>query len=267
MNQQQTEDFTPEEKIKNEIELLKLKLEIENGAFTYTISDKPIPPEIELAWYHNIIHYEQMCKEAGYTTVYEMIGSPAFKKHTGLNEKETSTALQNLIDLMLEKGIEFAFINGCYPASVLYRFVTEELFQQQVCRYTGQGHHVFCYEDFYPNHEFDLFDSTQDLLEELFGEAEWKPELLNHTHQKTIRLNGEKMELCAYSKKILAFKSVYPSFLFSKKETETIHFDLETKKAEVKGFIETNTSMIPFTFYFEYDYYWRITGIEMALLH
>lgn len=266
MNQQQTEDFTPEEKIKNEIEVLKLKLEIECGAFTYTISDKPIPPEIELAWYHNIIHYEQMCKEAGYTSVYEMIGSPPFQNYTFLSEKELCDELQKLIDLMLDKGIEFAFINGCYPAEKLYRFVTEELFHEQVCRYTGQGHHIFCYEEFYPNHEFDLFDSTQDLLEELFGEGEWKPELLNHTHQKMITLNDEKIDLSIYSQKIIEFKITYPSFLFKKKETDEIYFDMQSKKACVRGIVETNNARLPFTFHYEYDFNWRITGLEMSLI-
>jgi hypothetical protein len=251
---QNAEDFSPEEKIKNEIELMKLKLEVEYGAITHTSETHAIPPEIELEWYNHINNYEKLCKEAGYTTVYDLIGSPSYQDYSDLLPEERNAKLQHLLDFMREKGIVLDFLDSCYSSEVLYRFITEELFLEQVCRYNGpsgeEGFRVFCYEEFHPNHDYDLFVATENLLNEVFGEKKWQTEFLKYTHESLIELNHKKLNVEDYSKRIIDFKEQYPSFLFTEKKIETIQFDLEAKKANAKGTIQMNKEWIPFTVLF-----------------
>ena len=48
-------EFTPEEELKADNELLKIKLELEHGM---QHSDSNLPPEIENQWLNNIYNYE-----------------------------------------------------------------------------------------------------------------------------------------------------------------------------------------------------------------
>ncbi len=266
---QNTEEFSPEEVLKNEIELMKLKLEVEHGAIIGSETNT-IPPEIELEWYKHIMHYEKMCKEHGFSTVYEMIGSPSYRHHAELSTEETSKALVQLMELMHEKGVLLSFLVEGYAPEVIYQFITEELFQKEVCRYRGpsaNGHVVFCYEDFHPNHTYDLEEATRNLWNDVFDEELWQLEFLKYTYEKTMVLNHKEMTLEEYYKKILAFKSQYPHFLFSgEKKIDMIHFNLNTKKASVKGSLEMNAVKIPFTVFFEYNFIWTIAGLEMDLI-
>lgn len=269
MNQNQ-EHFTHEEKIKNEIELMKLKLEVEQNAIIHTSEKGTLPPEVELAWYNHITNYEQLCKQAGYTTVYDFIGNPVYKSISELLPEEIEPTLQQLCTLMYEKGVELTYLEDSYPPKTIYRFITEELFLEQICRYKGpEGNAIamFCYEEFYPNHTYDLTTATEDWMESIFGEGEWHPKWINYSHAKHVTLNLQYLSDKEYSDKVFLFKENFPSFLFIKKEISFIEFDLDIQKGTAKGMVQTNAESIPFILHFQYEYcLWLITHVEMKLL-
>src|ERR1700743_3679126 len=105
MNQEQ-EDFTAEEKLRNETEILKLKLEIESGAIIHIPEGSVLPAQMENDWFNHIYNYERLCKEAGYTSVYDFIGQPDFKAVTEIPSEELDEALAKLLKYMYEKGID-----------------------------------------------------------------------------------------------------------------------------------------------------------------
>ncbi|HVD99021.1 MAG TPA: hypothetical protein VNB90_12515 [Cytophagaceae bacterium] len=266
---QQTETFTPEEAIKNEIELLKLKLEVEHGAVIQAPAEGLMPPEMELAWYNHIVNYEQMCKEAGYTTVRELIGNPAYPPCETLKPEEVANKLNALLDHMYKHGVCFEFMQHEYTPETIYRFVTEELFKEEVCRYRGpggEGHAVFTYEDFHPNHSYELQSSTEEIMEYLVGENNGDSRWMEFTHEEWILLNQQRFTLHDYAEKIREFKSQYPPFLFGERKIEQIQFDLETKEGKVGGKVQMKEYSIPFTFYFRYDFLWWIHGMDFGLI-
>lgn len=266
---QNSETSSHEEKIRQEIETLKQKLVTQSGALIGHSPHLTLPPEVELAWYNHIYNYEQLCKEAGYTTVYEFVGKPGWKNVSEIPPEALQAELDALLDLLYDRGVELSYFEDCYPPEKIYRFVTEELFAQQICRYRGpEGDAIsmFSYEEFYPNHEFDLTNATQDWLESIFGEREWHPEWIHFSHEKNIVLNHQYHSEQEYSDKVLLFKEKYPAFLFTGKKIDLIEFDMDIDKAMVKGTVETKQETLPFTLYFQFDILWMITHVEMELI-
>jgi hypothetical protein len=268
MNQEQ-ENFTPEEQLRNETEILKLKLEVENGAIIHMPEDSTLPAEVENEWFNHVYNYERLCREAGYTTVYDFIGKPEFKDLAEIPTEEVSETLEQLLKYMYVRGVELNFEYECYPAATLYKFVTDELFNQKVCRYRGpgeRGHSVFCYEEFYPNHERDIFQNTMDFLYQLFADKDWNPAFLKFTHEELITLNGTELSSEKYSDCILRFKEAYPTFLFTEPKIDKVNFDLETGKGIANGTIEMPSKIIPYVIHFTFSYIWSISGLELELV-
>ncbi len=267
---EQIEEFTAEEKLRNDTEILKLKLEIEKGAIIGFPEGAPrLPADIENAWYNHIYNYERLCKEAGYTTVYDFIGSPGYRKISEIPLEEINNALDKLLEYMQNKGIKFAYEEDCYPASTLYSFVTEELFDHEICRYQGPegGCTVFCYEEFYPNHERDIFRYSMEFIFQLFDNRTWNPKFVEYTHEKEVLLNGEICSLEEYSNRIFSFKEKFPAFLFSEPKIGQIIFDIESSKGKAEGTIEMLSDPIPFVIHFYYSYgMWAISGFELELI-
>lgn len=266
---QQSENFSHEEKIKQEIEVLKQKLVKESGAVIGNSPHNPLPPEVELAWYNHIYNYEQLCKEAGYTTVYEFTGKPEYKKISEIAPADMQSALDSLLELLYDRGVELSYFEDCYPAEKIYRFIIEELFAEQICLYRGPGGNaisMFCYEEFHPNHEYDLTSATEDWMDSIFGDRKWHPEWIHFSHEKNIVLNHRYHTEQDYSNKVLLFKEKYPTFLFTDKKIESLEFDMDINKAMVKGYVQTNQATLPFTLYFQFEYLWLITHVEMELI-
>ena len=269
MNNEQ-EDFTPEEQLRNETEILKLKLEVENNAIIYTPEGSVLPAELEHKWFKHIYDYERLCKEAGYTTVYDFIGKPDYINVAEIPADELRETLEQLLKYMSEKGVELDFEYGCYAPSTLYTFIIDELFQQEVCRYRGEndeGRYMFSYEEFHPNHQRDIFHYTMDFLHQLFGDKNWEPTFLKFTHEDSVTLNGKTLSLEKYSERIFNFKELYPSFLFSEPKIDDINFDLETKKTTATGTIEMPSKIVPYVIHFVFSYdLWTIAGLELELI-
>lgn len=69
-------DFTPEEQLRADNEIMALSLELSHGAITHISDDAP--PEMVNAWLQNVAAYEAQHQEVPPITVYERIGRPAF---------------------------------------------------------------------------------------------------------------------------------------------------------------------------------------------
>jgi hypothetical protein len=104
-------------------------------------------------------------------TIYECIGKPAYKKADELKPEEVEQALTCIMELMHSKNILLDVL-GQYELSVIYKFITEELFQQQVREVNVPGYmHSFIYEEFHPNHHVDIARTSQDFLNHWFEKA------------------------------------------------------------------------------------------------
>jgi hypothetical protein len=260
---------TPEENLKNETELLKQKLEVENHAVIHLSDELKLPPHMEYEWFKRIYNYEKHCKESGYTTVYNFIGSPDFKKLSEIPPEKEEEHLNDLLEKLYTSGIDLCYDENGYPAKTLYKFITEELFQEKVCLYPGPGdggHYLFCYEDFHPNHKQDILREAEEHTEEILGNSCYS-QFLHSIPNHWIILNGEQLSPKEYSYRIDRFKENYPRFLFSEIEIREVEFDLETGKAKAKGAVTIPKKSLPFVIHFVFSHsFWILSEVELELL-
>jgi len=170
----------PEENLRMENELMKLKLQAEMGAQSFSASD--IDPEIENEFLKNVMAFEQNWASAKPAKVYDLLGKPGFKRSEDLTDEEMETALDQLCDLMSEKNIEVYFDDEV-DSRTRYNFITEELFEHESTFMPMPGMTTcFDYEEFHPNHKKDIERRAEEFIAQWFkrtlDEKSW--ELASH---------------------------------------------------------------------------------------
>jgi len=167
----------PEENLRMENELLKLKMQAELGSRSYTAPD--IDPEIENEFLKNVLAFEQNYAKSKQVKVYDLLGRPDYKKAEDLPDLLLEEALDDLIDLLSEKNIAVDFDEEIAPRT-RYIFITEELFEEEMDDFTMPG--MIChfdYEEFHPNHKKDIERRALDFITGWFNKSldEKSPEL------------------------------------------------------------------------------------------
>ncbi len=118
--------------------------------------NESLNPEKESQFIDYGSDFEEALQNSNQITVYDYIGRPACKKSNAIPDIEIGMELENLMELMNQNQI-ILDVNSVIDDRVLYEFITEELFLTEAddMRQEGMTRH-FIYEDFYPNHKFDI---------------------------------------------------------------------------------------------------------------
>ncbi|MBX9783101.1 MAG: hypothetical protein K2X48_07395 [Chitinophagaceae bacterium] len=163
-------DDEPLENLNTENEILKLKMQAEYGAVFGKMSDE-LTPEMEHEFLKNVLRFEEEWKNKKMTTVYELIEKPSFKPAAELNEEELKAEVKRLKEIMESHKVVLT-VRGRYKAEVIYKFITEELFNKETedMRAAGMTQH-FTYEEFHPNHKLDIHGQTMDFLKNWFEQS------------------------------------------------------------------------------------------------
>ncbi len=99
-------------------------------------------------------------KEIKIVSVFEKIGSPKCPDVNNIKPDEAKEEYDKLIAMLDEHNIIVHFKND-YSAKEKYRFVTEEVFKQDIEDFKKSKVHInFIYEDFHP--EMDEDDDDED---------------------------------------------------------------------------------------------------------
>ena len=161
----------PEENLRMENELLRLKLKAELGAESHHISN--IDPGIENEFLKNVLAFEQNFANAKAAKVYDLVGKPAFIKAVDLTDEQVEAALEEISDLLSENNIEIYFgDNDEYDNRTKYQFITEELFDHETTFMPMPGMTTcFDYEEFHPNHKKDIENRAMGFLSEWFKKS------------------------------------------------------------------------------------------------
>lgn len=168
-NEEQFSD-DPQENLNAENEILKLKMQAEFGAVFGKMSDE-LTPEMEQQFLQNVLKFEEEWKNRKTVTIYEMIDKPAYKKLEELTEEEVKPETKRLIELMADKGIVLQ-ARGRYKAEVIYKFITEEFFIHEADDMRDGGmKQYFSYEEFHPNHQLDIEQTTHEFLKSWFEQS------------------------------------------------------------------------------------------------
>lgn len=156
----------PEENLRMENELLRLKLKAELGAESQSPAN--IDPEIENQFLKNILAFEHSYANAKRIKIYDLLGQPDFKNADELSDELIFIALQEVTDLLAEKNIEVYFGDG-YNDRTKYSFITGELFEHETDDLTMPGMTThFDYEEFHPNHKRDIENRAMEFLDQWF---------------------------------------------------------------------------------------------------
>jgi hypothetical protein len=161
----------PEENLRMENELLRLKLQAELGGQSFT-SGK-LGPEIENEFLKNVMAFEQNWANSKSSKVYDLLGKPGFKKCDDLNDSEIEEELEKITDLLAKKNMEVYFGDDDeYDSRTRYHFITEELFDHETtfAPMPGMTTH-FDYEEFHPNHKTDIQRRAEEFLSEWFKQS------------------------------------------------------------------------------------------------
>jgi hypothetical protein len=213
----------PEENLRMENELLRLKLKAELGAEPYNVTN--VEPEIENEFLKQVLAFEHNFAQSKPAKVYDLLGKPVFKKSDELNDDLIEQALQQITDLLFEKNIEVYFGEG-YDSRTKYHFITEELFDHGTTFLSMPGMTThFDYEEFHPNHKKNIESRALEFLSEWFkqsfNERSW--ELADHFILPDRKILS-KSEVVMQLKRIF---DAYTAFTEEKYIIKDIGFQLE----------------------------------------
>lgn len=155
-----------EEALRFENELLQAKIAAQYGGMHGSRADTP--PEILNAFLKNIIKFEESMQNSKEIPLYDYIGRPEFTKEEELSDEQVSVELEKVNELLYSYDIVCDNID---PVSdrLLYKFLTEELFQQTVSDQPVPGMTTnFIYEEFHPNHECDTARRCKEFIDIFF---------------------------------------------------------------------------------------------------
>lgn len=151
--------------IQRENEELKSRISEEFGGMFGSSSD--LPPEMENQFLKNVEAFEKQFAEGKEITVYERVGCPKWIPVGEVDDNKISGALHDMYNLLQQNGISLDTICEVEDRE-LYRFITEELFQEKIMDLSIDGMMTcFIYEEFHPNHEYDVEHAVRDFITHL----------------------------------------------------------------------------------------------------
>jgi hypothetical protein len=169
MEQEEKFSDDPQENLRIENELMKIKLKAQFGEAFQMGMGEGMPPEIENQFLKNVLAFEESHINGAYTTIYERMGCPSCKPAAEMTRKEMRIATGKLMQLMHEHHIKLDFCDGPYDDEMVYRFITEEFFEHEIEKEAVDDMNTcFIYEEFHPNHKADIEKRTHDFLQGFF---------------------------------------------------------------------------------------------------
>ena len=156
----------PEENLRMENELLKLKIRAEFGGISGEVGS--LAPEIENQFLKNVYAFEQNQSNVKTQKVRERLGSPFFEKTEQLDSISFPLEYQRLTKLLEQNFIDVDFIRE-REDRFKYAFITEELFEEELHSHEPLEMIThFIYEEFHPDHELDITNRANEFLDNWF---------------------------------------------------------------------------------------------------
>jgi hypothetical protein len=223
-----------EERLREENELLKLKLKAETGAEYGQLES--IDPSLENAFLNNIIEFERRSAQTKTSKVYELLGKPDFITSDQLSDEQVAHELERIESILGEHNIVVDYLAE-YPERDKYRFVTEELFLLETDDMFMPGmtcHYI--YEEFHPNHTLTITDRARDFIEGWFEQrfSETSFELAD----QWITDQGKIFAKEAVLQKFRQIFDCYDHFKNTKYELQNVQADVTEGEATGMGFAE-----------------------------
>ena len=183
-------ELNNEEALKAENDFLKMKMMLERGAQFGMLSDE-CDPKMENEFLNYIMEFEKQAEYPTYVKVYDKIGKPThFRPVTEIADDEMEMAWDELSGYLYDHGVSIDVCSPNVSIRELYRFTTEELFQEQMTDINIPGMiSGFIYDEFHPD---PVFDNSRVAIEECMEYIlEKMPFQWTHNFRKeNLRLNN-----------------------------------------------------------------------------
>jgi hypothetical protein len=151
--------------LKLENELLKLKMQAEQGAQFGSFPGSPeMDPILERHFLESILAIEKAHAELTPVPVREHLGYPDFPLVAGLSEAGLEREWTRLQALYSERDLTVSFLAE-YPVALMYEFLAFEFMEVEMEPFPGW---CYIYEEFHPNHDYDIRERTSDFMREFF---------------------------------------------------------------------------------------------------
>lgn len=134
--------------------------------------DHTLPPDIESRWLHEIEEFERQFDQANQISVRHYVGSPPCRPLGEIPQSELAQETERLLELLRSNNIEICFGRNLSD-SEMYRFITEELFAQEIADIRIDGLTLsFLYEEFHPDPVREARWAAEEFLRALFEHKE-----------------------------------------------------------------------------------------------
>jgi hypothetical protein len=253
--------------LRAENNLLKVKLGLEHNMQMSEISS--LPPDVENQWLKSVYAFEEQFKQARRIKVYDYIGRPVYNKWDTIKSEHVSAELQRLYLILENNDIVLSSICH-YDDAILYKFITEELFVHEMddMRIPGMTVH-FTYEEFHPNHDYDLRNDSARFLEMIFH-RKWEEEYDNMILDEQVTFGGKLLAPARIADIIKTFQEAHDKLKIQSLEVTDVVINADITAADVRASlcVKGNTNdRIPvtyegicsFTFSRQLDY-WHLSG-------
>ena len=238
----------------------KKKLTEEFGAHFGSMNDSnDLSPDIESQFLDNIMAFEDAWKDSKQITLHEFLGQPRYTKSEDLTDGEISKELNRINDLMHKHQVSLDTLCEVSDRE-LYRFITVELFQQEIddMHIPGMITH-FTYEEFHPNHEYDIRNHSKDFVSSYLNKE-------NDFYTHLLTSESEKKDWHVH------FRQAFSSFSLDKFEITELEYDKEKAKVQfycnLTGNVEGSSESLRFVgngeilLLLQWDY-WCISSITL----
>jgi hypothetical protein len=229
-----------DEELQAENDLLKIKLSIEHGMKEMGDSGN-LSPEVENQWLKQVYAFEQQYRDAKTIKLYDYLGRPEFLKWDALAPEAISKELERIRSIMAANNVEVDCI-CTYDDSVIYKFITEELFLHEMddMRLPGMVCH-YTYEEFHPNHDYDLREHVSGFLGSIF-EKLWKEEYDQLVLAPSVTFSGKSHNRDDISGIIQTFQEAHDIPAIMSLDITEVVIKPEITEAEVRGFLLASTN-------------------------
>jgi hypothetical protein len=222
----------PEENLRMENDLLRLKLQAELGANPQMIN--PVDPDIENEFLKHIFDFEHHYANSKRIKVYDLLGKPHFKPAAELSDDEIEQALVQVTDLLSTKNIVVDF-GSEYSSRTKYHFITVELFDKETDDFMIPGMTChFDYEEFHPNHRVDIENRAMEFLSQWF-----KQSLDEHSWELDNSFVAPDRKVYSKAEMALQFKNIFSAYTsFANEEYLINDISFELREATGLGHAE-----------------------------
>jgi hypothetical protein len=220
------ENEEEKDKLSIENEIMKIKLQMQFGDDFFMKINGSLPPEIENQFLKQITAFEENHDKGEKVTVFERIGKPDFKKVEELKPADISGELVRLNELLESKSLMLNICDGPYEDAVIYKFITEELFLENVEKEFIEN--IMCnfiYEEFHLNDKAEITKNTVEFMRQWFAR-----EFTEHSYELAdpmITADGRVMPLQDVFKKMSLFFDAFEAFKDGKFMIGETHFEVD----------------------------------------